>query len=667
MKRFLPTFRCLLALCCAVGVWVAGPAPRVGAQSAELAEERGMDLHLFRPAVDSKGLFTVNGTDIIGHLDFSFGLVLDGGFGLLPFQGFVNDSAVMAADANRRDHLVDQYLSGTFHFNLGLGNLAVVGIQIPAQFAGGDNVTAPGVFNVPAANGLDQQGLGNITLHGKFRLARVERSGIGVAAILHLELPTGDSSSFIGDGFSLWPVMAFEVRPIREVRVALNLGYRANFIDGAIVPVNARSVPSNPDGSATMASLVGAGAAPGVTVEYGHLITAGLGASFRVAEPLDLVVESYGSQLVDQVGDSEALSVEVLGGIKVFVERNSYLFLGGGVGLPTDGFQAADYRATVGFVFEPSIGDRDGDGYKDDDDACPDDPEDFDGFADHDGCPEEDNDGDGILDEDDDCPLIPEDFDGDEDDDGCPEGQDGDRDGDGVPDALDNCPDEFEDRDGFEDDDGCPDPDNDGDGILDVQDLCPNEPEDLDGFEDDDGCPDPDNDADRILDPDDACPNDPEVYNAFEDEDGCPDESEDIIIEDTEIVVLRKIYFETDSAVIQPRSYPIVDIVATTLLGNPQLTLVEIQGHADERGADDYNIRLTRDRAAAVLEALVERGVPRSRIRSAGYGERCPVDDAHTPAAWEQNRRVEFKIIETDAGPTGVEVACPAGEEFIPR
>lgn len=637
------------------------------AQPAELANGRGMDLHLFRPAVDSKGLFTVNGTDIVGHLDYSFGLVMDGGFGLLPFQGFVNDSSVLAANAAREDHLVDQLFSGTFHFNLGLGNIAVVGLQIPVQFAGGNNVTVPATYNLGGSDGLDRQGIGNITLHGKFRLTRVERSGVGIAAILHLELPTGDSESFIGDGFSLWPVFAFEVRPIPEIRLALNLGYRLNFLDGATIPVGGRSVPGNPDGSATMASLMGTGASAGVPVEYGHLVTAGLGASFRVARPLDLVVEAYGSQLVDQIGDSEALSVEALGGIKVFVERNSYLFLGAGIGLPTDGFQAADYRATLGFIFEPSIGDRDGDGYKDDDDDCPDEAEDFDGFEDHDGCPELDNDGDMILDDDDDCPLIPEDFDGDQDEDGCPEGQDGDADGDGISDELDQCPDEVEDRDGFQDDDGCPDPDNDGDGILDVQDLCPNNPEDLDGFEDDDGCPDPDNDGDRILDPDDACPNEPEVYNAYEDEDGCPDESEDIIIEDDQIVVLRKIYFETDSAVIQPRSFPIVDAVATTLLGNPQLTLVEIQGHADERGADEYNIRLTRDRAAAVLEAMVERGVPRERLRSAGYGERCPVDDSSNREAWEQNRRVEFKIIQTDAGPTGVEVACPAGEEFIPR
>ncbi len=48
-------------------------------------------------------------------------------------------------------------------------------------------------------------------------------------------------------------------------------------------------------------------------------------------------------------------------------------------------------------------------------------------------------------------------------------------------------------------------------------------------------------------------------------------------------------------------------------------------------------------------------------------GERCPVDPKHNASAWEKNRRVEFKIIETDAGPTGVEVTCPRGRSLVPR
>ncbi len=109
----------------------------------------------------------------------------------------------------------------------------------------------------------------------------------------------------------------------------------------------------------------------------------------------------------------------------------------------------------VGVSFSPFINnDPDNDGIKGSADMCADEPEDYDGFEDEDGCPDPDNDADGILD------------------------------------AADKCPLEAEDYDGFEDGDGCPDLDNDGDGILDIYDKCPNEAEDFDGFEDEDGCPD---------------------------------------------------------------------------------------------------------------------------------------------------------------------------------
>lgn len=102
----------------------------------------------------------------------------------------------------------------------------------------------------------------------------------------------------------------------------------------------------------------------------------------------------------------------------------------------------------------PGPSDRDRDGIIDDDDACPDNPEDRDSFEDLDGCPELDNDRDGLLDTADECPLEPED------------------------------------RDNFLDDDGCPDTDNDGDGFLDADDTCPNERETINGVNDHDGCPD---------------------------------------------------------------------------------------------------------------------------------------------------------------------------------
>jgi OOP family OmpA-OmpF porin len=651
----------------------------------------GMDLHLFRPAMDSKGYLSVNGTDILGHLDISFGLIVDGGFGLLPYDSFVNDQTVSSADAERCGsgflcgRLVNYLFTGTLHANLGLFNIMEIGLQVPLAFSAGDNRTIPGVFNdfltgASAGRGADYQGLAGIVIHAKARILRAERNGgFGLGVGLQFEIESPGARAFVGDNtVGLWPTVFAEYRADRYVRFGLNVGARLMFGGTPTIPVGGSSSINDPlmTTSATCATPMMGGMASGPPacsttggspVHYGPMLTYGLAAGFRLGDsPIELTFEVFGASIFEAFATTGGTSLEGMGGLKIFVERNSYLVLSGGAGIPIGGLLQADARGMIGFVFEPSIGDRDGDGYRDDTDECPDDPEDFDDFSDEDGCSEPDNDRDGILDVDDECPMVPEDRDGDSDEDGCPEGNEGDRDGDGILDADDQCPDDPEDRDGFEDEDGCPDPDNDRDGILDTDDLCPNDPEDRDDWQDEDGCPDPDNDADRILDNDDTCPNDPETYNGTEDEDGCPDRGSVIVTGDS-IVILDKILFETDSAEILPQSFPIVDQVAATLIGNPQITLIEIQGHADERSSDEYNIRLTSDRAAAVLEALVQRGVARERLRSAGYGERCPEDPRHTAEAWETNRRVEFKIITTIDGPTGVEVACPAGRELIPR
>jgi OmpA-OmpF porin, OOP family len=615
----------------------------------------GFELRLFRPAVDSKGHFSVNGSPILPHLDISFGLILDYAYGLMRMEDpYDLDQALVAHS-----------IWGTLHFNLGLFNWAVVGVQVPVglNFGNENYVAPPGdapwgpSVNTSSLSGWNGQMIGDVSLHAKFRFLRVERFPVGLGAVLQLQFMSGQPRNLLGDpgsyGLSaVWLNAIVDGEPSRRFRWAVNLGYRL-----VLASTPELTIPDS-DGSA-------AG-----TFQYDDQITFGAAISVNVVRNrLDFVTEFYGATTIGSFFDyaNGGLPMEVDLGLKIFTERNSYLYIGAGTGIFSPGYDSPAARVFFAWIFEPSIGDRDGDGIKDDVDQCPDDPEDLDDFEDIDGCPDPDNDRDGIPDVDDECPLVPEDRDGEEDEDGCPEGDEGDRDGDGILDSVDQCPDDPEDIDQFEDENGCPDPDNDQDGILDVDDLCPNDPEDVDEFEDADGCPDPDNDQDRILDPDDQCPNRPEVYNGFEDEDGCPDRGR-VEVVGSNIVIMDKVYFETDSAEIREISFPILDAVAATLRGNPQITLVEIQGHADERSSDEYNIRLTRDRAASVLNYLVQRGgVDRNRLRSAGYGERCPVNPNHNEAAWEQNRRVEFKIVRTSAGPTGVEVACPAGQELIPR
>ena len=599
----------------------------------------GFDTHLFRPSLDSKGFFVTNGSDVLGKGDLSFGLVIDYGRNLLR-----------VADRGQEDkQLISHSFQGTFSFNYGIANLVVLGLTLPTNLmSGGSQVdrgtpaqaTQVGLTGSGAAgtqwfaDQFDSQTVGFLALHAKLRILRVER-GFGLAVSTQVGVPITDAPRDGGADPSVWvwPQVIGEKRfgSLGQFKVGLNAGFRAHSPSDTIIDLKAGQFKD------------------------GNRVTYGAGLAYRILEPVDLVADTYATYLL--AGDSGIkASNEVVGGLKIFVERNSYLMLGAGPRY-TSGFEAADFRAFVGFIFEPSIGDRDGDGIKDDLDKCPDNPEDFDGFQDADGCPEPDNDNDGILDKDDRCPNEPEDRDGDQDADGCPEGSDGDRDGDGIPDSLDKCPDDPEDKDGFQDKDGCPDPDNDQDGIPDKKDLCPNDPEDKDGFEDKDGCPDPDNDKDQIPDVVDKCPNEPETYNGYQDEDGCPDKGT-VIIDGNALVILKKIKFKTASAEILPESNDILDAVATTVIHHPEFTLLEIAGHADERATDEYNLKLTQDRVNSVMNALIQRKVPKDHLRSKGYGEFCPEDPGHDESAWEKNRRVEFKIVKTNTGPTGVELGC---------
>jgi OmpA-OmpF porin, OOP family len=252
----------------------------------------------------------------------------------------------------------------------------------------------------------------------------------------------------------------------------------------------------------------------------------------------------------------------------------------------------------------PKPKDRDGDGFIDDKDKCPDDAEDFDKFEDEDGCPELDNDADGIRDPIDKCPLDPED------------------------------------ADKFEDDDGCPEPDNDGDGLADKVDQCPNEAEDKDGFEDDDGCPDVDNDNDTFLDKDDKCPNEFGVAP-----DGCPKKYTNVVVTKTKIEIKQTVYFEFNKATIKAVSFPLLNEVAQALKDNPTIK-VEVQGHTDSVGNDKNNLKLSQKRAESVRTYIIKQGVDSGRMVPKGYGENVPIADNRTADGRSQNRRVEFVITE---------------------
>jgi OmpA-OmpF porin, OOP family len=240
-----------------------------------------------------------------------------------------------------------------------------------------------------------------------------------------------------------------------------------------------------------------------------------------------------------------------------------------------------------------------------------------------------------------------------------------DTDKDGYPDNIDLCPTEKEDGKPPFTTDGCPGTDRDGDGIPDVLDKCPDVPEDKDGINDNDGCPEDDADKDDIPDAQDACPKEPGSASPDKEKNGCPQFIKRIK-GSNEIQVLKKVEFEFGSARLSAASFPILDEVVRLLQANPEITLMSIEGHTDNVGSDETNLRLSKDRAKSCLDYLVQKGVKKERLTSEGFGEAKPIESNDTPQGRAKNRRTEFHIRGESKGMGGGDGGAPKSNEPTP-
>jgi outer membrane protein OmpA-like peptidoglycan-associated protein len=221
---------------------------------------------------------------------------------------------------------------------------------------------------------------------------------------------------------------------------------------------------------------------------------------------------------------------------------------------------------------------------------------------------------------------------------------DADTDKDGLPDSVDLCPTDPEDNKPPNTSDGCPaPPDRDGDGNPDSTDKCPDEPEDFDKIDDADGCPEDDADKDNIGDAQDACPKEPGEPSPEPKKNGCPQFIRRIT-GSSEIQILKQVQFATGKATILQNSFAILDEVHRLLNVNPEIKHLAIEGHTDNRGADDLNEKLSNDRANSVMQYLINKGIEAGRLSAAGFGPRRPIADNNTNEGRQKNRRVEFHI-----------------------
>ena len=283
-------------------------------------------------------------------------------------------------------------------------------------------------------------------------------------------------------------------------------------------------------------------------------------------------------------------------------------------GSDTDINVRSHFQHTAGITFQFGGKDTDGDGIYDKDDACPD----VAGLKQFNGCP--DTDGDGIIDGSDACPDV---F-GLAALNGCP-----DTDGDGIADKDDACP-EVAGLAAFK---GCPD--TDGDGVTDASDKCPT----VAGPASNGGCPVLDADKDGVPDSEDQCPT---VAGSASNK-GCPEATAETL--ESLNIQTKSVYFDSGKFTLKTDGTPARLDAIKEILKNYPNTKFSVEGHTDSDGSDAYNQKLSENRADAVKNALVNRGINADNLTTVGFGETKPVATNKTKAGKAKNRRTEVKSL----------------------
>ena len=449
------------------------------------------------------------------------------------------------------------------------------------------------VVNGEQFDGTQSSATGDLRLGLDARLLGEFRSPFTLALGAQVFLPTGDPVAFTGDD-------GIRIRP--RLMAAGEISW---FAYSAEAGFQYRAQDEGFAGAPTGNEALFAAAA-GLRLADGRLL---------------LGPEAYGSTVVEggEAFERRTTSIELVFGGHFRTKSGFSIGLGVGPGL-TRGIGTPKVRGLFSLGWSPPI------------EPTPPPPE------------APDSDGDGILDRNDACPDEPGEPHDDPDKNGCPPPAD--RDGDAVLDVDDACPDDP----GVASDDpkkhGCPIRDKDGDGIIDDKDACPDEPGEANDDPDKNGCPPPaDRDGDAVLDVDDACPDDPGPRSDIRERNGCPR----VIVKDKEILILERVEFDTGKATIRPESDGLMQAIADVLQAHPEIERVAVDGHTDNKGGAALNRNLSKRRAAAVVQWLVDHGVDASRLESRGFGPDKPRESNDTEEGRQNNRRVEFQILKRSA------------------
>jgi outer membrane protein OmpA-like peptidoglycan-associated protein len=551
------------------------------------AQSQGFAINRFDPAERGSDWFAADSLDMRGHGRLALGVT--GDFGHKPLVLYDQDGDELSA-------IIENQLFVHFGASLVLWERLRLGVSMPLlAYQSGEGGTVAGT----RFEASEDAAPGDLRLAADLRLAGKYRSPISLALGVGVFAPTGEQEAFASDG---------EVRLLPRLLLGGDIGnlvYAAKL--GVLYRANDTGFNGSPQGTEAVVA-----AAVGYRNDDGKLV---------------IGPELFGSTVVTS-GDAffarRSTPFELLFGAHYKVADAWRLGAGFGPGL-TRGFGSPQFRGVLSIEWAPEPAkeplvlrpeqpaDRDRDGILDKDDACPDEA----------GVESDDPKKHG-------CPLP------------------ADRDRDGILDKDDACPDEA----GVESDEpekhGCPRSDKDKDTVFDEEDACVDVP----GVRTTDpltnGCPLPkDTDKDTIIDPEDACPETPGPKDADPKKNGCPAAR----VEQGQIKILERVEFENNSAKLRPESDKILQAVLTVLTEHPEFTKLSVEGHTDNRGAPGHNLDLSRRRAASVVKWLTDKGIAKTRLSSKGLGMTKPIDSNDSDAGRQNNRRVEFHILEKDGKP----------------
>ncbi len=373
----------------------------LGAQAQE-----GFTLNRYRPAPTIEDGFMLQLPDTLGHLRWSVQLSLD----------YAHDPLTLRVRSSNDEigDIVEHALGAHLTAALGLFDWLDLFVGLPlVLYQSGEAPAAVGVANFdPSTAGVGQPYLGaSVHLYGERDTTSLQPQGLQVGLSASLGLPVGTTDALASDDGVTFLALASLAYATEWVIPVLNLGvqYRPNrdFLDidvgtemqfgiGAHLPLFEHALR-------LVAELNGAS-----SFRSGEFFTA-------QSTPLELLL---GGRYTTAFGLSAGAGVSA--GLVRAVGDPVVRFIANVGYAPPRPRPVTRIKKTRAKTIAPPR-DRDGDGINDKDDACPDTPEDMDGFQDDDGCPEIDNDQDGILDSEDNCPDEPENHNGYQDGDGCPD------------------------------------------------------------------------------------------------------------------------------------------------------------------------------------------------------------------------------------------------------